>query len=307
MQAMGSSIAPPAAAAFPIEETHGIPLYPGNRLLAHSGCLGWRSAYASYAAEQPWTATLRPLPHTCIAYFVNGGATITRQVEGEARQVAQLHVRQFGFVPTRAASDWALRGTPDVLTLYLRHTMVDRLAVEVFGRDPQHVELRPQLGVTDPLLEQLALTLLRAMQKGEAGAALYVDHLAQTMAVQMLRGHCGGIGARAPATATMPVSRLARVVDFIDATLDGELTLDAIAEVTGMNPFYFARAFRRQFGETPHRFVLQRRIDRAKRLLSETETPLVEIALSCGFASQSHLASTFRRKVGVTPSQYRKG
>ena len=167
MQATGSSIAPPAAAAFPIEETHGIPLYPGNRLLAHSGCLGWRSAYASYAAEQPWTATLRPLPHTCIAYFVNGGATITRQVEGEARQVAQLHVRQFGFVPTRAASDWALRGTPDVLTLYLRHTMVDRLAVEVFGRDPQHVELRPQLGVTDPLLEQLALTLLRGCRRAK--------------------------------------------------------------------------------------------------------------------------------------------
>jgi AraC family transcriptional regulator len=185
--------------------------------------------------------------------------------------------------------------------------MVDRLAAEVFGRDPRHVELRPQLGVTDPLFEQLALTLLRAMRGGDAGTPLYVDHLAQTMAVHMLRGHCSGIGAWTTLTAAMPVSKLARVVDYIDDALDGELTLDAMARVADMNPFYFARAFRRQIGETPHRFVLERRIDRAKRLLSETQIPLVEIALGCGFASQSHFASAFRREVGVTPSQYRRG
>lgn len=307
MQAAGGKIAAPAAAAFPIEETHGIPLYPGNRLLAHSDGLGWHSAYASYAAERPWTATLRPLPHPCIAYFVNGRASITRRLEGDAPQVAQLHARQFGFVPTRLTSQWDLRGTPDVLTLYLRSAMVDRLAAEIFGRDPQHVELRPRLGVTDPLFEQLALALLRVMREGQPGSSLYVDHLAQTMAVHMLRGHCSGIGGRVPTPATIPVSKFARVVEHIDASLDAELTLDAMADVIGMNPFYFARAFRRQFGETPYRFVLQRRIDRAKRLLSETETPLVEIALACGFSSQSHFASTFRRRVGVTPSEYRKG
>jgi len=291
------------ASAFPVEETHGIPLYPGNRLLAHSGGLGWRNLYASDATEQPWTATLRPLAHPCIAYFVNGGATVTRRVEGEAAQSVTLHARQFGLVPTHAASHWDLRGTPEILTLYLRNAMVDRLAEEVFGRDPKRVELRPRLGVTDPLLEQLALAVLRAMRAGDAGAGLFVDQLAQAMAAQLLRGHCGVVG---PAQATLPLSKFARVVDYIEAALDGDLTLDALAAVAGMNPFYFARSFRRQFGESPHRFVLQRRIERAKRLLSETETPPVEIALACGFASQSHFAASFRRHVGVTPGDYRK-
>lgn len=306
MAAATSQTAARASAAFPIEETHGIPLYPGNRLLAHSGGLGWHSLYASYAAEQPWTATLRPLPHPCIAYFVNGGANIRRRIEGEAPQSAQLQVRQFGLVPTRTASHWDLQGRPEVLTLYLRKAMVDRLAAEVYGRDPKHVELRPQLGVTDALLEQLALTLLRAMRDGELGATLYVDHLAQTMAVHLLRGHCSGIGARAPAAA-MPGAKFARVVDYIDAAIDSQLTLDAMAEVAGMNPYYFARAFRRRFGETPHRFVLARRIDRAKRLLSDSEAPLAEIALNCGFASQSHFAAVFHRHVGLTPTKYRNG
>jgi AraC family transcriptional regulator len=307
MEVAGSTVAARAARAFPIEETHGIPLYPGNRLLAHSGDLGWRCTYASYAAEKPWNATLRPLAHPCLAYFVNGGATVTRRVEGEAPQTVQLRARQFGLVPTRAASHWDLRGSPEILTLYLRDAMVDRLAEEVFGRNPRLVELRPRLGITDPLLEQLALTLLRAMRDGEPGAGLYVDHLAQTMAVHVLRGYCSGVDTRAPAPASIPVSKLSRVVDYIDMAMDGQLSLDAMAEVAGMNPFYFARAFRRQFGVSPHRFVLRRRIDRAKRLISETATPLVEIALSCGFASQSHLASVFHRQVGVTPREYRKG
>jgi AraC family transcriptional regulator len=306
MAAAGSISAATAASAFPIEETHGIPLYPGNRLILHSGELGWRSLYASYAAEQPWTATLRPLAHPCIAYFVNGGATITRRIEGEAPQTVALRARQFGMVPTRAASHWHLHGAPEILTLYLRNVMVDRAAEEIFCRDPKRIELRPQLGVTDPLLEQLALAILRAMREGEAGDALYVDHLAQTMAVHVLRGHCSGIGERAPAAAAMPVSNMTRVLDYIEATIDGTLTLDAMAEVARMNPFYFARAFRRRFGVPPHRFVLQRRIERAKRLLSETGMPLVEIALACGFASQSHFTAAFHRQVGVTPRAYRK-
>jgi AraC family transcriptional regulator len=306
MEAAGSRVAAAAATTFPIEETHGIPLYPGNRLLAHSGNLGWRSSYGSYAAEQPWTATLRPLVHPCLAYFVNGGATITRRVDGEAAETVQLHARQFGFVPTRAASHWDLRGTPEILTLYLRDAIVDRLVEEVFGRDPKQVELRPRLGVTDPLLEQLALALLRAMCNGEAEAGLYIDQLAQAMTVHILRSHCSGIGTRAPAF-NRSVPKFTRVVDYIDAAMEGDLTLAAMADVAGMNPFYFARAFRRQFGETPHRFVLRRRIDRAKRLLRETETQMVEIALNCGFASQSHFASVFHRQVGVTPSQYRNG
>ncbi|HEY1749564.1 MAG TPA: AraC family transcriptional regulator [Xanthobacteraceae bacterium] len=306
MAAAGTNIAGGTAAAFPIEETHGIPLYPGNRLIAHSGGLGWRNVYASYAVEQPWTATLRPLAHPCIAYFVNGGARIARRVEGEAPQNAVLHARQFGMVPTRTASDWELDGTPEILTLYLRNTVVNRAAEEVFGRDPKRVELRPQLGVIDPLLEQLALAILRAMRESEAGDRLYIDHLAQTMTVHLLRSHCSGIGGRVLANA-LPGSNLTRALDYIDATIDGELTLDALAEVAGMNPFYFARAFRRRFGASPHRFVLQRRVERAKRLLTETGTPLVEIALACGFASQSHFTATFHRHVGITPSEYRKG
>jgi len=308
MAAAASGIAARTAAAFPIEETHGIPLYPGNRLLAHSSDLGWRSAYASFATERPWTATLRPLVHPCLAYFVNGGASITRRIDGEAPESAQLQPRQFGFVPTRTASHWDLRGTPEVLTLYLRQAMVGRLAEEVFDRDPRKVELQPRLGVTDPLLEQLALALLRAMRDGEAaGSGLYVDQLAHAMAAHLLRGHCSGIGVDASPSAAMPLSKFTRVVDYIEATLDGDLTLEAIAEIAGMNPFYFARAFRRQFGESPHRYVLQRRIDLAKRLLRDGDTPLVEIALRCGFASQSHFAAAFRRRVGATPSAFRRG
>lgn len=289
---------------FPIEETHGIPLYPGNRLLAHSGELGWTNVYASYAAERPWQATLRPLSHPCLAYFVNGGAAVQRRVEGERLQQVRLQARQFGLVPTRAASRWDLVGTPEILTLYLHRDMVDRMAAEVFGKDPRRVELRPQLGVTDPLLEQLAWAILRAMRDGDTG--LYVDQLAYGMAARMLRAHCSGIGQGPPPSVVAPAGKFTRLVDCIEASLDRALTLEALAEIAQMNPYYLARAFRREFGEPPHRYVLGRRLERAKQLLRDTDLPLIEIALATGFASQSHFAATFKRRVGATPGDYRR-
>ena len=144
----------------------------------------------------PLTRPSSPGPRRCGRCYIpaspissTAAASIRRRVEGEAPQTAQLHARQFGLVPMRASSQWDLQGRPEVLTLYLRQAMVDRLAEEVFGRDPKHVELRPQLGVTDPLLEQLAFALLRAVCGAEVAAGLYVDQLAQAIAVQILRGH----------------------------------------------------------------------------------------------------------------------
>jgi AraC-like DNA-binding protein len=104
----------------------------------------------------------------------------------------------------------------------------------------------------------------------------------------------GGIGARAPAI-NKSVSKFARVVDYIDAAIEGDLTLEAVADVAGINAFSFVRAFRRQFGETPHRFVLQQRIDapngclakrklRWSRLHSTAALPAKAISLRCSTA-----------------------
>jgi AraC family transcriptional regulator len=73
-----------------------------------------------------------------------------------------------------------------------------------------------------------------------------------------------------------------------------------------VSPLYLARAFKTAVGQSPHQYVLRRRLERAKELLRNTDRPIVDVALSAGFSSQSHLSNWFLRDVGVSPAAYRR-
>ena len=100
--------------------------------------------------------------------------------------------------------------------------------------------------------------------------------------------------------------RLFRVLDYIDRHLEGDLTLDSIASVACLSRFHFARAFKKAVGQSPLRYVIARRLERAKVLLIEGEAPLVEIALALRFSSQANFTRAFRQSTGLAPGQYRR-
>ncbi|VIO73045.1 Transposon Tn10 TetD protein [Bradyrhizobium ivorense] len=100
--------------------------------------------------------------------------------------------------------------------------------------------------------------------------------------------------------------RLFRVLDYIDRHLEGDLTLDELASVACLSRFHFARAFKQSVGQSPHRYVIARRLERAEVLLTEGETSLVEIALSLRFSSQANFSRAFRQSTGMAPGQYRR-
>jgi len=95
------------------------------------------------------------------------------------------------------------------------------------------------------------------------------------------------------------------VTDYIADNLTKDLTLAEIADVARMSPHYFSRAFRNSTGTPPHKYVIDRRIEKAKSLLSEKYLPLVEVGLSVGFQNQSHFTTLFHKRTGVTPKVYR--
>ena len=96
------------------------------------------------------------------------------------------------------------------------------------------------------------------------------------------------------------------MIEFIDAHIDGDLSLETLAAQAAISPLYLARAFKSAVGQSPHQYVLERRVERAKELLRNTDSPIVEVALSTGFSSQSHLSNRFQRLVGVSPAAYRR-
>lgn len=94
---------------------------------------------------------------------------------------------------------------------------------------------------------------------------------------------------------------------MIESALEEDLSLERLAREANVSPHAFSAAFVRTVGMTPHRYVLSRRIERAKALLRDTDASIADVALRTGFASQSHLAAVFRRALAVTPREYRCG
>ena len=100
--------------------------------------------------------------------------------------------------------------------------------------------------------------------------------------------------------------QIKRVLDYMESHLEDDIGLGELAAVAGMRPHYFCRAFRLSLGVPPYRFLINRRIERAKLLLSSTDTSVTGIGLSLGFANNAHFSTTFRRTVGRSPVAYRK-
>jgi AraC-like DNA-binding protein len=100
--------------------------------------------------------------------------------------------------------------------------------------------------------------------------------------------------------------RLLRARDTIDRSYAAPLDVAALARVAHVSPAHFARQFRAVFGETPHRYLQRRRIERAMELLRDTDRPVTEICLDVGFASLGTFSRTFSAVVGESPSAYRE-
>ena len=144
-------------------------------------------------------------------------------------------------------------------------------------------------------LRYLMLALHRQPQLIEEEAMLLLDHGLSLLALP--HGARGGYAHDRPAHS--------RVLEYIDGAIDGPLSLDEIAQVAGMPVLRFLRSFSNAVGSTPHAYITERRMQRARALLTATDNPIADIAASCGFAHQSHLGAVLKDRLSMTPRQYR--
>lgn len=297
----------PPTSVFTARETHGRALRAGNRLIAHSQDIGWRSLHAAILEEAPLHAVERPIRHPSLIYHLSRPTQVTRKVEGAARETALIGPRRICLTPGEATTAWQHSGHPEILQVYLRQSVYEAAVSEIYGCDSSGAELVPRFAILDPLLEQLAIAISNALRDGSAEDGLYIDTIAQMMAVHLARTH----SSRSRPVRILPAKPLAgwkmrRVIEFIEDNLEGDLSLQAMAAEVDISPLYLARAFKAAIGQSPHQYVLTRRIERAKELLRNTDLHVVDVALSSGFSSQSHLAHWFIRQVGVSPALYRR-
>jgi AraC family transcriptional regulator len=290
---------------FRVEETHGRVLRTGNEVISQSTDVGWRSLYAAKFREAPLSVSEPAIGHPSLIYHLARPTEVSRKLDGESAERSLIGPGRFCVTPGDASAQWQHSGNPEILQLYLRKSVYERAAEEMFGGA---ATLVPRFAIADPLLEQLAMAVLEALRDGSADDRLYVETIAQLIGVHLARAHSSR--ARAPrdgeALDGLSRARVRRLLEYIEQHLGEDLSLGALAAEVSLSPLYLVRAFRSAVGQSPHQYVVARRVEHARRLLTATTLPIAEISLASGFSSQSHLTNWFRRLVGVSPAVYRK-
>ncbi len=174
----------------------------------------------------------------------------------------------------------------------------------ILGREIHSLEKLQSNTFQDDLISALLLQLLRSFR---TEIPQLRDDLVDRICHRLLILTSHKVTEVSPSD-TMHARSIKEVIDYIHANLHRELTREELAKIAGVSGPYFSRLFGQTVGESPKRYLLKRRIERASRLLidGDADTPLAVIASKCGFANQSQFCVAFRRFVGVSPGEYRR-
>ena len=195
--------------------------------------------------------------------------------------------------------------SPSFFAFALDEAFVTEISQKAFDQADDFA-IRTSIGVQDPVIGRLAALGRRELSEGDAGRRLYLEGLAAMLTVHLLRSYGSSERSPIPHRGGLAPRQMRRVLDYIDAHLTDELGLLELAAIAGLSPHHFGEAFKISVGMSPHRFVMERRVQRALELLRDEDRSIAEIARAAGFSSQSRLTENFRRVTGLAPGQFRR-
>lgn len=274
---------------------------------------------------QDWRVT--PLPGGTLVDLTEGSGELHIAAEAEHRiwlthdgtRHSEIHVdRRVVRGPVPAGSVAVLPAGMPAYQVWQNHGAQQRVTGLSFGPDlfrtylpeidlpPAQIGSVPHTGFADrPPLAAL-IGIVGRGGDGVVKGRLYTDTAMRLLALELLSSLWSWRPEIQPVRLRGPDRALSRAVAFIEAHLDTDLSVLAIAEAAGLTPSQLGAAFRREFGRSTYAFVIDRRLDRATRLLRETDLPIALVALETGFADQAHLTRFCRARLDRTPRQIRR-
>ena len=194
----------------------------------------------------------------------------------------------------------------DVVRIFVPRAALDQLAKELGAPRIRRIDVAHGAATHDPAIYALISSLLPALMAPEAVFGLFVDHVLLAVLAHIGRTYGGMDVAQAASRGKLAPWQERRAKEVLEAESNSGLRLAMAADACGLSASHFARAFKQSTGQPPHRWLLHRRVDRAKQFMSDTHATLAETALACGFADQSHFNRVFEQIVGVPPGTWRR-
>ena len=283
--------------------------YVPGRLMAASK--GWKNLlvriYSEPRVEDVEERVIYPaVAEPRIVRILSGAAVVEEREPGGPWLTTRVEAGDLFLTASQSRYEvrWRAIGPLETMHLYLGLPVFNRAMEEAFQKDQGAMHLRDVSGFKDNFLSALLEQLHKELSSRYQGSSLFVEGIAQSLAGHLVRTYAdettyeykGGL----------PGFRLRKVRDLMVTHLEDEFSLIRLAREADMSEFHFSRAFKRTAGLTPSQYFIHLRLEKARRLLRETNRSVIEIGLDVGYTSPSHFARIFRREIGISPSEYRR-
>jgi AraC family transcriptional regulator len=264
---------------------------------------GQEALYGAVWSHVPTQTEVTGLEQHAIVLHLAGCSLVEKWREG--RPVGhRSRIGSVSLVPALVSSSWVLVGHSRVAHLYVDPQRLAAAAASLDG-PPCLPELRDFFADDDELTASLVRVVLAQARAGTLDALAH-DEVMALLLRHLLRRHAVDRPPPAPqARVTLTAAMLRRLFEHIEQGLCGELRLHELATLARLSDDHFLRAFKAAVGQTPHRYVLSRRIALAQALLERSALPIVAVAQRAGFRGPSHFAAAFRQELGTSPSVWR--
>jgi AraC family transcriptional regulator len=290
-------------ASQPVMDTStGVEIFPTN--IARRRSATWRGIWVEsleLTRLERFECRVKSRSHILIAAEKSERDDGETVVEGFQRSKTREFSHKLHFVP----AGYCFHGWQDPRVL-MRCTVV---YIDPAGPllDPElhfsKVEFKPRLFFFDPDIWETALKLKMLVEYSASSG--YAEALGLVLAHELIRSHRGDSVALV-LRGGLASWQKRKVTDYIEEHLSENISLRQLAAVAQLSPFHFARAFKQSFGTPPHHYHMSRRIERAKAILEGPARTVTEVGLMLGFSETSSFTASFRRSVGVTPTNYRR-
>lgn len=281
-----------------------LPVWVPGEILCASDDLNWTGVSQRSYNYLGQDVEIPPTDCFMIVQYDNGFTPMERQFDGRWTRT-RCATGHFSLLSNEADSHWHWTEGISVSHVYLENRLLCRLASEMEGRPVEQVLLHDVLSGTDPIITQLTHLLRQEAATGGVGCALYAEGLSMQLGVHLLRNYAACRFRLADRAARLSPTQVRRLQDYVDSHLAGKITLEGLAQAAGLGPCTLVRMLRATWGTTAHSYVVDRRVDRARRLAQKSDLPLKAIAATTGFSDQAHMTRTLRARLGVTPGQLR--
>ncbi len=277
---------------------------PGEVITASDG-LGWKDVGQRSYRYTGLDVPIPPMKHYMIVRYFEGQTPMDRRVESRWKRTTCVpgHI---SLLSRARPSHWHWTQDIDVSHVYLSNDLMSRVAQDVLGRPISEVCLHDVLNAEDPVITTISDAIVGETKSSSIGGQIYAEALGIQLSVHLLRNYANIKYRESTNQARLSKRQHGKLIEFMKENLQHQVSIENLAEVTGVGVWTFCRRFKETYGTTPSAYLMEKRIERAKEMLRKSELPIKAVAAECGFSDQSHMTRVFRRKLGLTPGQIRQ-